>query len=378
MKPRTLAPAAGLLAGLALLSGVACSSPGVEREPAGASQPAEAASPATPGASPVQQTATRAGSGLTTAELVKLAEPAVVRIAAGGGVGSGFVISKDGHIITNNHVVRGTNGRVATNIEVTMSDGNVLKATVVGTDPRSDLAVIKVEAENLKPLELASLANTQVGEDVVAIGYALDLKRGEGPSFSVTRGIVSAKNRGIDESATSILGAIQTDAAINHGNSGGPLLNLRGQVVGVNTALAPDNTSASGVASGIGFAVGADTIMAVYEQIRENGQVNRGLLGIINFESLRPAKAKALGLRENATGVYLDSATDIAANGPAATAGLKAGDVITKIGAYPVATEGDLAVAMIQNSPGKSVDVEVYRDGKKVVLKVTLGTPSTQ
>jgi S1-C subfamily serine protease len=234
---------------------------------------------------------------MTTEELVKFAEPSVVRIETDNGVGSGFVIDAGGYIMTNNHVVQG-----ARSINVTLSDGSENDAQVVGTDPKGDLALLKIDASGLQALKLADLNQVQIGQDVVAIGYALDLSMGEGPSFSVTRGIVSQKNRAISESS-GILGAVQTDAAINHGNSGGPLLDLYGEVVGINTALQPDQET-GGVAQGIGYAVGSDTVKAVYEQLRANGRVNRGLLGVRGFTSLRPAEAKALGLPDT-QGVYL-------------------------------------------------------------------------
>ena len=359
-----------LVVGTVLFVGAACSNASNPSAQPGPDTGTQAGDPATAPKIPVSQPL----AALTTSELVRLAEPGVVRIATNGGVGSGFVIAEDGYIITNNHVIQGSNGRPATSIQVTLNDGEVVRAVVVGADARADIAVLKIETGKLKPLKLASLENVQVGDDVVAIGFALDLKRGEGPAFSVTRGIISAKNRGIDESATQILGAIQTDAAINHGNSGGPLLNLQGEVVGVNTAIAPDS-STGGIAPGIGFAVGSDTVKAVYEQIRANGRVSRGLLGISQFEALRPAKARDLGLPESTGGVYLDSPSDVAANGPAAAAGIRGGDVIVKVGKFAVRNESDLAVAMIQNPPGTKVNVEIYRDGKKLTLEVTLGTP---
>lgn len=327
---------------------------------------------------PTTTVSTQPGAAMSAADVVKLAEPSVVRIATSGGVGSGFVVDEAGYIITNNHVVQARGGRSAATVEVTMSDGTVLQGSVVGTDPRADLAVVKVEASGkLSALKLANLDDVAVGQDVLAIGYALDLKGGEGPSYSVTRGIISQKNRAISEDSN-ILGAVQTDAAINHGNSGGPLLTMDGEVVGVNTSLQPDASSASGVAAGIGYAVGSDTVRAVYEQIRTSGSVDRGLLGVASFTSLRPAKAKELGLAEDTEGVYLGDPNSVAPGGPAAKAGLQVGDVITKIGDIPVQDEGDLAVAMIKSRPGEKVAVQIYRGGKLQTVEVTLGTPAQQ
>jgi S1-C subfamily serine protease len=371
---RFLRPGLAALAGAVVLIGAACSSNGDDNSPGASDTPRDSATSV-----PTQQSSTtRPGSQMTAEELVRRAEPSVVRIAADAGVGSGFVIDADGYIITNNHVVAGSRS-----VEVTLSDGSEHPAEVIGTDPRADLALLKIEQGGLTPLPLADLDNVSIGEDVIAIGYALDLQRGEGPSFSVTRGIVSQKNRAISEGAE-ILGAVQTDAAINHGNSGGPLLNLFGEVVGVNTALQPD-FSTGGVAQGIGYAVGSDTVRAVYDELRENGEVNRGLLGIRNFESLRPADASELGLPEGTRGILLSpepvstpngNQPSVDAAGPAGRAGIEPGDVITRIADIDIQNEGDIAIAMIKNGPGETVEVEIYRDGEQQTLDVTLGTPT--
>ena len=323
-----------------------------------------------------QPAATRAAGELAVTDIVKLAEPAIVRIETGGGVGTGFIVSKDGYIVTNNHVVEGGNGVAARTVNVTLSDGGRVAGTVVGTDPRSDLALVKIDGGPYSPLPLGSLDRVEIGQEVVAIGYALDLTRGEGPSFTVTTGIVSQKNRAISETAP-ILGAIQTDAAINHGNSGGPLINLFGEVVGVNTALAPDPTT-GGVAQGIGFAVGVDTVSAVWEQLRDSGKVDRGYLGVSGFTALRPATARDLGVPESTAGIYLAAGDAVQPGGPAAAAGIRSGDVITMIGSSKIATEADLAVAMIRNGPGSTVPVEIYRGSQKLTVNVALGTPPTQ
>jgi len=310
---------------------------------------------------------------MTVADLVKLAEPSIIKVTTSSGVGSGFVVDADGYILTNNHVITGISGRAAASIQVAMSDGADYRATVVGADSKSDLALLKIDAKGLKALKLANLADVVVGQDVVAIGYALDLNGGDGASFSVTRGIVSAKNRSTSETGGS-LGAVQTDAAINHGNSGGPLLDLFGEVVGVNTSIAPDQTT-GGIAPGIGFAVGSDMVRAVYEELKANGKVNRGLLGIQNFQMLRPAVARDISVPTELGGVYLDTAADVPADGPAGRAGLQAKDVIVTIAGTPVHNEADLAVTMVKHHPGEQVAVEVYRGGKKVTVQVTLGTP---
>ncbi|HEX6030279.1 MAG TPA: trypsin-like peptidase domain-containing protein [Tepidiformaceae bacterium] len=374
---RLLRPAVAGLAALALLVGAACSSNSGGGSSATSTDNGSSTTTSATATPHTTSQPKQSADQMTTEELVKFAEPSVVRIETDNGVGSGFVIDADGYIMTNNHVVQG-----ARTITVTLSDGSEKDAQVVGTDPKGDLALVKVDASGLKALKLADLNQVQIGQDVVAIGYALDLSMGEGPSFSVTRGIVSQKNRAIDESS-GILGAVQTDAAINHGNSGGPLLDLFGEVVGINTALQPDQAT-GGVAQGIGYAVGSDTVKAVYDQLRANGRVNRGLLGVRGFDSLRPAQAKALGLPEDTHGVYLPTdpvdtgrgqAPSVDPNGPAARGGIQTGDVITKIADVEVDNEGDLAVAMIKHGPNEKVKVELYRDGKKTSVDVTLGTP---
>lgn len=307
------------------------------------------------------------------ADLIERVAPAVVRIEAqagfGGGVGSGFIVDSEGYIITNNHVIAVGTG-VARRIVVTLSDGATYEARVVGRDPRSDLAVLKVDARGLPALPLAKLDDVRVGDAVIALGYPLDLERGEGAGFTVTHGIVSQKNRAIQE--LGILGAVQTDAPINHGNSGGPLVSMKGEVVGVNTSLAADQAT-GGVAQGIGFAVGSDTVRAVYEEIRAKGEVRRALLGIQQFEALRPARAQELGIPTDTEGVYLDI-DGVVPGGPADQAGIGGGDVIVRIGEFRVRNESELAVAMIRYDPGDTVEVELYRGSQRMTVRVTLGS----
>lgn len=371
-----LVPAAALAA-FGLFLGAACSAANVaDSPPAARTSGATATQPAaSPGGSSATRTATAApGNVLSAAELVKLAEPSVVRIQSANSVGSGFVVSEDGYIITNNHVVAGTGASMRA-VSVTLSDGGVFPARVIGTDERSDLALLKIDAPDpLAALPLADLDTVSIGDDVIAIGYALDLSQGEGPSFTVTRGIVSQKNRSISESSA-IMGSVQTDAAINHGNSGGPLLNMLGEVVGVNTALQPDLVTGA-PAQGIGYAVGSDTVRAVYEELAAEGAVSRGFLGIQDFESLRPAKARDLGLPDDTRGIVLPAnANSVVPGTPAAAAGIMPGDVITAIAGTPIESEGDLAVAMIKHAPGEDVDVDLYRAGQPQTVTVTLGTP---
>ena len=353
-----------------LILGAACSSSNGELANA-ATTGGEATSVAPTSQAP---TATHASTTvtMTTAELVEFASESVVRVSLPSGVGSGFIIDPTGYIITNNHVVEDAPQAVT----VTLADGSVYDAQVVGRDPRADLAVLKINAgEPLPALSLANIDETRVGEDVVAIGYALDLSDGDGPP-TVTKGIVSALDREIEGSL--ILGAIQTDAAINHGNSGGPLLNYKGEVVGVNTSLAPDPNT-GGVAQNVGFAVGADTIGAAYKEIVATGHVERALLGIGGvqseeggFRTIRPAEAEKLGLPRDTTGVLVGLA-GVSPGQPADLAGMEGNDVIVRIGDYTIEDESDLAVAMIDYDPGDSVEVDVYRNGDLVTLNVTLG-----
>ncbi len=369
---------ASILGATLLAAGVACSgangpltTTGTQGD--GAATIATATSTAISPTVATNASASTPAGTMTTADLVDYAGPAVVRVSLPQGVGSGWIIDPSGYIITNNHVVESAPQAVT----VTLADGSVYGAQVVGRDARADLAVLKIDAgQDLPALSLADIDATRVGEDVVAIGYALDLSSGEGPP-TVTRGIVSALDREINDAG--ILGAIQTDAAINHGNSGGPLLNYRGEVVGVNTSLAPDPTT-GGVAQNVGFAVGADTIGAVYNEILDKGRVDRALLGIggqgadAGFRTIRPAEAEALGLPGDTTGVLVGPA-GVNIGGPADLGGMRGNDVIVRIGKYQIQDESDLAVAMIDYDPGDTVEIDVYRDGQLQTLNVTLGTP---
>jgi putative serine protease PepD len=353
--------AGGVVAASVIAFGAACSSVGGSDSPSTADDQAANVPTASEPAS--------FDSVNSVADLVEAADASVVRVATGGGVGTGFIISDDGYIVTNNHVVE-SNSRAS--VEVTLSDGSVHDATIVGTDPRADLAVLKIDATGLQALALAEMDDVRVGEDVVAMGYALDLTGGDGAAYSVSRGIVSAKNRAISGDANAILGAIQTDAAVNHGNSGGPLLDMDGDVVGVITSLVPDSSTGS-VAQGIALAVGSDVVDAVVDEIIATGQVDRGVLGISNFSALRPAEAEAAGLDADTEGVVIGQG-GLAASGAASRGGLQDGDIITEVGGYAVANETGLAVALVRLNAGETVEVKVYRGGQELTLDVTLGS----
>lgn len=377
------------LAAAVLLLGVACSSNTSSPLP-GVPAANTAVAPATAAGGDAARPASAPNTPISTEQLVAETQPAVVRIQTNVGVGTGFIVEKDGYIMTNNHVVLNASGSgIASQIQVGLNDGSTYTAKVIGTDARSDLALIKIDATNLPTLKIGTDENTLVGEDVIAIGYALDLGNGAGAP-TVSRGIISAKNRAIDEGTgqNSVLGSIQTDASINHGNSGGPLLNYDAQVVGVNTAIAPDSET-GGIAPGIGFAVGADTVQAVYDQLKATGKVDRGFLGIQCFQPVLSGLAKKLGVPTDLGGVYLPTDSEfncqvpfgvqgtLVPSGPAQAGGIKPGDVITSIGGTPVADESQLAVALIKHHAGEKVNIVIYRDGKKMTVSVTLGTPSS-
>jgi len=259
--------------------------------------------------------------------------------------GSGFVYDDSGHIVTNYHVVEG-----ATSVKVTLADGSTHSATVVGTDPSSDLAVIKVDApaSELVPLSLADSDGVAVGDGVVAIGSPFGLQE------TVTSGIVSALDRTIDSTnGYSIPGAIQTDAAINHGNSGGPLLNTAGQVVGINSQIRSDSNGNEGV----GFAIPSNAVRSVISQLISTGKAEHAYLGV----SIDSSASNALlaGVRSGT---------------PAAKAGLKKGDVVTAMGDHTISTPDELASAVNSFKPGDSVSLTYERNGQSHTVQVKLAT----
>ena len=259
--------------------------------------------------------------------------------------GSGFVYDSAGHIITNQHVVDG-----AESVSVRFANGKTYTATVVGSDPSTDIAVIKVDApaSELKPLELADSSAVEVGDGVIAIGSPFGLEQ------TVTTGIVSALHRQITAPNNfTIDDAIQTDAAINHGNSGGPLLDLDGKVVGVNSQIESD----SGGNDGIGFAVPSDTVGKIADAIISGGSVEHAYLGVAT---------------EDATGGA--GLADVRSGTPAARAGLQSGDVVTKFDGTAVASADELRRLVDSKSPGQKVEVTVHRDGKSITVDVTLGS----
>ncbi len=265
-------------------------------------------------------------------------------------LGSGFVISEDGFIVTNNHVIEG-----ADEIEIEFFSGERLKAKLVGTDPKTDIALLKVESD--KPLPFVTFGNSdlmRVGDWVMAMGNPL------GQGFSVSAGIVSARGRELSGTYDDF---IQTDAAINRGNSGGPLFNMDGQVIGVNTAILSPN----GGSIGIGFSMSANVVTKVVEQLKEFGETRRGWLGV-RIQDMTPEIAESMGLVD-AKGALV---TDVP-EGPAKAAGIQSGDVITRFADEEVGDAGDLTRRVADAPIGEAVPVIVLRDGKTETLAVTLG-----
>ncbi|MBV8474865.1 MAG: Do family serine endopeptidase [Hyphomicrobiales bacterium] len=266
------------------------------------------------------------------------------------GLASGFFISADGYVVTNNHVVEH-----ADNVTVTTSEGKSLDAKVIGTDPKTDLALLKVTEKGDYPFVAFSGDEPKVGDWVVAIGNPFGL------GGTVTAGIVSAEGRDIGEGPYDSF--LQIDAPINRGNSGGPAFNLQGQVIGVNTAI----FSPSGGSVGLGFAIPAAMAMKVIDALEHGGVVQRGFLGVM-VQSLSPSLAEGLGLK-SAAGALVDQTE---ANTPAAQTGMQSGDVITKLNGAPVKDAGDLTRRVAALKPGDKADVTFIRSGEEKTVNVTL------
>jgi putative serine protease PepD len=270
--------------------------------------------------------------------------------------GTGFVVDSSGLIVTNEHVIDG-----ATSITVTLSDGSELKATLVGKDSSSDLALLKVDpsGHSLPALALADDSSVNVGDTAYAIGSPYGLAE------TLTTGVVSALGRSIDApNGFTISGAIQTDAELNPGNSGGPLLNAQGQVIGVNSQVYSSGSSASGEATGgtgLGFAIPSSTVKKVVAALREGGTVAHAYLGVSTSDGNGGA-----------------TLASVRSGGPADDAGLQSGDLVTKIGTAPVTDGDDLAAAIARLSPGDKVTVTFRRDGSTRTVTVTLGKQPAQ
>src|ERR1035437_3924707 len=272
------------------------------------------------------------------------------------GVGSGIIISPDGYIVTNNHVVDG-----ATQIKVTLNDRRVLSAKVVGTDKLTDLAVIKVNASDLPTVVWGDSTKLQPGQTVLAFGSPFGYFQ-----FSVTRGIVSAVNRPnpYSDDARKPGSYIQTDAAINPGNSGGPLVNAHGELVGINTFI----ISNSGAFAGAGFAIPSQIVRATTDQLIKHGKVEHGYLGI-NINDVTPDNAHFFNVQDAAGAIVAQVTPD----SPASKGGLHQGDVVTQVNGEKVVNGSALQVAVSQMSPGTAVKLGVVRDGKPMTLNLTVG-----
>jgi serine protease Do len=275
------------------------------------------------------------------------------------GSGSGFIVSPDGYILTNNHVVAG-----ADKVTVRLYDKREFTAKVVGTDPNTDVAVIKIDARGLPGVGFGNSDSARVGEWVLAIGNPL----GEAFAFTVTAGIVSAKGRllaGLQQTRYAIQDFIQTDAAINPGNSGGPLVNIRGQVIGINSAIA----SETGFYAGYGFAIPMNLARTVMDQLVKTGRVERAVMGV-SIHDARQEDADAVGLKQ-ISGVVVDSYTSD--DSPAKKAGIQPGDVIIAVDGQPVDNTPQLQQRVAFKKPGETVEVTVLRQGgEKKTMTVRL------
>ena len=303
---------------------------------------------------------------LTTVEVVKLLKPSVVHISNDknvtgmfnqlmpqSGVGSGVLLDNEGRILTNNHVVEG-----AQSVTVTLSDGRSYPAQRVGTDPITDLAVIRIDAAKLNPARLGESSLLEVGEDVIAVGHALGLKGGA----TVSKGVVSALGRTIEvDNQRSMVDLIQTDASINPGNSGGPLANSRGEVIGINTAIIEGS-------NGIGFAINIDDAKVVVKQLIESGEVRRGFIGISPF-NVTDSIREQIGLPVS-EGVIIARVIEGFA---AEKAGLRLEDVIVLLGEVEITNAGDLSKFLILHLPGETIEVEFYRGGNLMTAQLVLG-----
>jgi 2-alkenal reductase len=312
-------------------------------------------------------------------QVVERVSPAVVTVVnriqstqgfEGEASGSGVIVDNEGHVITNNHVVEGA---VEGGLTVILSNGQGSPAELVGRDQIADLAVLKVDITVPATAALGDSDNLKVGETVIAIGSALGDFRN-----TVTVGVISGLNRALRGDTVTMENMIQTDAAINHGNSGGPLLNLSGQVVGINTAVVRGGASATGegdVAEGLGFAIPANTVKTITAQLMATGRVERPFLGVAT-RPISPVLSQYYDLKD-ANGQLLDRGvlvTEVTPGTGAARAGIQAGDVIVSIAGVPLDEDNPLVNVLMRHKPGETVEIEIIRDGKAQKIQATLGT----
>ena len=344
---------------IALLVGaVACDSDSdPDVTPTGATTPAEAEPTPTGGASNDGSSGT-----LTTVQLVEQLRPSVVNVQTEGGAGTGFIIDDDGHIVTNNHVIA-INSQPANNITVTLSTGEDFDAEVVGRDRATDIAVLRIDADDLVPVPLGNSSDLRVGEALLAMGNALALEGGP----TVTTGVVSALGRVIQnddpQNFINISDAIQTDAIINPGNSGGPLVNARGEVIGITSVVIRGLQ-----AEGIGLAISIDSAKPIIQELKDSGAINRGLLGV-RIAPVNQALAAGCSAVSTNSGVLI---VGVLQGGPADEAGLEACDVIVQIQDKDIETSGDLFGVLNNYRAGVTVDVELIRQSDHESIEITL------
>lgn len=280
------------------------------------------------------------------------------------GLGSGVIISPAGYIVTNNHVVD-----KATTLKVTLSDGRDFPAKVVGADPQTDVAVVKINASDLPSMPFANSDGARVGDLCFAIGNPF------GQSHTVTMGIVSAKGRNLRESLGQIQDFIQTDASINPGNSGGALINARGEMIGMNTMILTGGGASFGGEAGnigIGFAVPSNLTKQVMDQLVKGGKVSRGYIGV-TLEGVNPELAQQFGLKDTHAAVI----TQVVPGKPGANAGLQVGDAIVGIDGQKIEDSNDLTLKVTEHAPGSTVALDVIRNGKPMKVNVTLAARPT-
>ncbi|MCB0834137.1 MAG: DegQ family serine endoprotease [Bacteroidetes bacterium] len=270
------------------------------------------------------------------------------------GLGSGVIVSADGYILTNNHVIDNTD-----KISITLSNGKVYEGKLIGTDSRTDIAVVKIDEKGLPAIKISNSDQIKVGQWAIAVGNPFQ----KALSHTVTAGIISGVSRssvGLDTDVD----FLQTDAAINPGNSGGALVNLKGELLGINTAI----LSRSGGYQGIGFAIPSNTAKNIMDQLIKSGKVIRGYVGV-SMQDVNDQMAKALGLKENRGAVI----AQVMEGSPADRANLKAGDVIIKVNDKEVTNGAEIRKQIISKAPGEKVKITVVRDGKPQTVEVTLG-----
>lgn len=285
------------------------------------------------------------------------------QVTTGTSSGSGFVLTENGYVVTNYHVVQG-----ATSVTFTMEDGTVHDAKVIGYDESNDVALLKAEVTGLQPVKLGSSDSLTIGEQVVAIGFPLSAQ-----DATLTVGYVSAKNRDVNTSGVAI-NMLQTDAAINSGNSGGPLFNMNGEVIGITTAKYSGTTSSGASIEGIGFAIPIDDVKTILSDLMTYGYINSAYLGVL-VRNMTETELAAAELYDFPVGVYVEDVTE---GYCAKKAGIHAKDIITELGGYEIRDMTDLTRALRKFKGGDQTTVTVFRGGKEVVMDITLDNKPAQ